>query len=144
MAIVCKVCSTTALSNPGICVACCDTLGVVAMPPARRPARPCLRCNGMKFVRVMPREHSAVGADFVRTQAAPMALTHDPRVIPAGLLSRETVAAPDITAGFGVLETYVCLGCEYVEWYCQGAREIPIGPEYMTEVIDYTSDAPYR
>ena len=43
----------------GICVRCVDTLGLIPMPPPRRRAAPCQRCNGMKFVRAIPREYTA-------------------------------------------------------------------------------------
>lgn len=127
MAVICKVCEKTALSKPGICTACCTKLGIVAMPPARRGARPCTKCNGLKFVRVIPRELDGT--------SAPMALTYD---------ISATIAA-DLARGFGKLEAYVCFKCNYVEWYVQGnAGDIPIGPEYMTEIVDHDPDAPYR
>lgn len=44
----------------------------------------------------------------------------------------------------GSLETYVCKGCGFVEWYCQDPESVPIGPEYMTELVDYDSGTPYR
>ena len=36
-------------------------LGVIEMPPMRRRASPCLKCNGQKFVRVIPREYTVSG-----------------------------------------------------------------------------------
>ncbi len=46
--------------------------------------------------------------------------------------------------GRGWLEAYACLGCGFVEWYCLDPQSVPIGPEYMTDLIDYTTDQPYR
>ena len=39
---------------------------------------------------------------------------------------------------------YTCVACGYVEWWCEEPSEIPIGPEYMSELVDYTPDAPFR
>ena len=80
----------------------------------------------MKFVRAIPRE--------LTDQAAPMTLTYD--------VTR--AAASNVKGGYGRLEAWACLACNFVEWYCQDTDRIPIGPEYMTELVDYESDAPYR
>jgi hypothetical protein len=55
-----------------------------------------------------------------------------------------SVDAPTIKRGKGQLESYTCLACGYVEWWCPDPAEIPIGPEYMSELVDYTPGAPYR
>ncbi len=36
----------------------------------------------------------------------------------------------------GWLEAYVCRACGFVEWYCCDPDKLPIGPEYMTELVD--------
>jgi hypothetical protein len=77
-------------------------------------------------------------------QNAPMTLTQAP-YLESRLLGRGLkVATRPVTSGHGMLETYTCLRCGYVEWYCQQPLEIPIGPEYMSELIDYTPTAPHR
>ena len=126
-----------------ICWECAARIGVVRMPPATRPPAPCMRCNGRKFVRAVPREHTTeVIGQYNGQVSAPMFLTHVPTV-DAGWLS--TTAKPiDATSGHGMLETYVCWRCGFVEWYCSGVQQIPIHPMMMTELIDYESDAPYR
>jgi hypothetical protein len=45
---------------------------------------------------------------------------------------------------YGTLEVYVCVGRGFLEWYCQDPESIPIGPEYMTDAIDYGERTPYR
>jgi len=139
----CKVCKRETVDNPepatlasGICNGCRSKLGVMPMPPARRPARPCGRCNGMKFVRGIPREHDGT--------PAPMVLTHPVSTTQQMLSSLLEAVVPSHRLGIGVLEVYVCLGCGYIEWYCQEPEKLPIGPEYMTELVDYTSTQPYR
>jgi hypothetical protein len=37
----------------------------------------------------------------------------------------------------------ICKHCGLVEWFCLNPARIPIGPQYMTESIDYDA-APYR
>jgi hypothetical protein len=128
-----------------ICAECAEKLGVIPMPPPRRPARPCLRCNGTRFVRAIPREYTAHGADYVWERVAPMTLTATPLVKERIFFSGNEVQAPDIAEhGHGKLEVYACVGCGYVEWYCLDPERVPIGPEYMTELVDVTPPAPYR
>ena len=49
-----------------------------------------------------------------------------------------------VVRGRGVLEMYICTSCGFVEWYCQDPESIPIGPENMSEIVDYTPTEPYR
>jgi hypothetical protein len=42
------------------------------------------------------------------------------------------------------LEMYICHGCGFVEWYCRDVAGIPIGPEHMSELIDYGPAPGYR
>ncbi len=142
--IVCKICHDTVLSKAGICVGCCDRLGIIPMPEVTRPPRGCSKCSGMKFVRAIPREYSAYNVkvwdgSYVKDVAAPMALTHRP-----GRVEDKVVNLPDVRRGQGILEAWVCMSCDFVEWYCHTAAQIPIGPEFMTEVVDFTPDSPYR
>lgn len=141
----CKVCKTTALSKPGICVACCKTLGIVPMPEITRPPRGCLRCQALKFVRVIPREFASerrvvgLAQTTVAELAVPMALTYEPHT------ARDPkTPANDLRRGHGMLEAWVCVSCDFVEWYCHDARAIPIGPEYMSEEVDFAPPSPYR
>lgn len=58
---LCPICNDWTLETEhdlarGMCTPCGNRLGVVVMPPARRRALPCRGCNGMKFVRAIPRE----------------------------------------------------------------------------------------
>lgn len=144
----CRICARAIEAYPGtfnICLECANTLGVMPMPPTRRPARPCLRCNATRFVRTIPREYTGPGRDYVSERVAPMKLTATPHVTPPLFYGGNNVSAPDITnQGHGTLEAYACLGCGAVEWYCLDPERIPIGPEYMTEIVDCAPDAPYR
>jgi hypothetical protein len=144
----CRICDQELLhssSLPGVCTECATTLGLVPMPAPRRPAQPCAKCNGMKFIRAIPREYAS---DWLgtSTEVAPMALTARPRVTKRGLfLGGNEASQPDLQRqSCGTLEAYVCVGCGFLEWYCQDPESIPIGPEYMTDAIDYDSPTPYR
>jgi hypothetical protein len=147
MANLCKVCANKELvpedTLTRICAACRTTLGIIPMPPPRRRAAPCQRCHAMRFVRVIPREYTATGSDYVHQQVAPMTATHVPNVSEKLLFRGNEVFVPNIKSGLGVLEMYICAGCGFVEWYCQNPEAIPIGPEYMSDVVDY-EHAPYR
>jgi hypothetical protein len=147
----CRVCAQELFgpsSLPGVCPECVTTLGLVPMPAPRRPAQPCTKCDGMKFIRAIPREYTATdGGVSTRSVIAPMALTVRPVVSKRGLLSGggNEASEPDVRRhSRGTLEVYVCVGCGFLEWYCQDPESIPIGPEYMTEAIDYGGRTPYR
>jgi hypothetical protein len=45
---------------------------------------------------------------------------------------------------YGELEMYVCRGCGYIDWYCNDLESVPIGPQYMTELVEGESAGPYR
>jgi hypothetical protein len=135
---VCTLCKRDSTSS--ICDACKEKLGVIDMPPGRRPRKPCLHCNGLTFVRVIPREYTGYEPGAI---IEPMTLTQPPRIV-EGLFGVVSVKQPRTTHGHGLLETYTCLTCGYVEWWCLDPREIPIGAAYMSELVDCTPDAPYR
>jgi hypothetical protein len=140
---MCKLCDRNEAEPNGICVKCMDELGIIEMPPARRKAAPCVKCNGMKFIRVIPREHTVkADRDFNTPELAPMTLTQAPKLQPKLIGRGMSVSAPSIVLGDGMLETYTCIACGYVEWWCENPTEIPIGPEYMSELVDYWPDAP--
>jgi hypothetical protein len=136
---------------------CMSRLGLRPLPPSRRPPAPCTRCNGMQFIRVLPRVFGLWGS--VHTQGGgtsqvvaanlhsigmPMTLTAKPPPVAKHLLGADTVQEPQPFDGLGTVETFICRGCGFVEWYCEDPEQIPIGPEYNSELVDYTSPSPYR
>jgi len=144
----CRLCQTTAVAHTrgphfDICEKCATTLGVIELGPPRRPARPCDRCNGMQFVRIVPREkgvHTSPGQDYARATIEPFALAFAPHIT-TGLLGGVHVHVPEASdyASRGIVETYVCVTCGFVEWYCLDPRNIPLGPEYMSDFVDYSA-----
>jgi hypothetical protein len=144
----CRLCQTKAVTHTrgphfDICDTCATTLGVFELGPPRRPARPCDRCTGMQFVRVIPREKGVEvlnTGDFSSATIEPFSLAYAPhlRVGLLGGLHVEVPHATDFTAR-GMLETYVCIACGFVEWFCLDPRNIPLGPEYMADFVDYSA-----
>jgi predicted nucleic-acid-binding Zn-ribbon protein len=141
----CRVCKNKLFGSHelDICDMCRNTLGILAMPPARRPPAPCAKCGGTKLVRAIPRDHSATPGENGNSVALPMRLTVVPVTASGLLTSRKHARQPDPSTARGLLEAYVCRACGFVEWYCADPEKIPIGPEFMTEEID-VGDAPYR
>lgn len=125
----------------GACADCREALGLVPMNEPRRPPAPCQRCNGMQFVRAIPREHSSGGGS--PNTAAPMVVTHE-IAITERFLRNKMKPVWHASRGAGMLELYICRRCGFVEWYCDAPQSLPIGPQYMTQLVDYTSDTPYR
>jgi hypothetical protein len=147
--VTCHVCKQRSIATPWeqavrMCSECANTFGVMPMLPARRPARPCERCNGMQFIRAVPRELAPqIGANDGSQVASPMTVTYAYAYM-EGFFVRS--AAPINTRkAHGYLEQYICKKCGFIEWYCNDPERIPIGPGFMTEDIDYgASDTPYR
>jgi hypothetical protein len=143
----CKLCGVDVTVDEEVamqaCRVCADKIGLRPMPPPIRPARPCARCNGMKFVRVIPREHSTVRTGDGNSQvSAPMFLTHVAKGFRGWVFSG--VHELEIERGFGMLEVYACWQCGAVEWYARDVQQIPIHPHFMTDVVDYDGEGPYR
>jgi hypothetical protein len=146
----CPVCDSQVLATKSekamqMCRPCAEKYGVHPLPPAMRPPAPCQRCNGLEFVRTVPREHS-IDHSFVDSnvqKSAPMYFTPMPPQVKQGFfgVNRKDV---DISKGYGQLEIYACLGCGFVEWYVHAPKDIPAHPHLMTEKIDYGKGGPYR
>ncbi len=146
----CELCNTHQLSTDAeqamrACQVCADRIGLIPMPPSRRPRAPCDRCNKSSFIRVIPREHSTTRVGDGNAQvSAPMYVTHMPDTY-RGFFSSEVKPVAVEESGIGLLEVYVCRGCGATEWYCVDVEKIPIDPHLMTELIEYgDGDGPYR
>jgi hypothetical protein len=127
-----------------ICAACTTKLGLEPMPQPRRPPMPCPRCGGYKFIRACARHtHLHVEPGLLRDAKN--------RLLPAGVtweLDRRTTqygaamvpnCEPALDQPRGKLSFYVCAACGLTELYCDDPESIPVGPEYMTDVVDYTA-----
>jgi hypothetical protein len=142
---VCRVDKEADFVVEGVCPDCADTLGVAPLPPPRRPALPCQRCNNLRFTRVVPREITDTGGSYNHQAAAPMGLSYSLVTTGPGLFSaKHSPEAIDYRKALGIVEAYVCASCGFVEWYCHDPASIPVGPEHMADVVDYASTEPYR
>jgi hypothetical protein len=128
-----KPLATSAELSTRVCRECADKTGVVPLPAATRPAVPCTRCQHPALIRVVPRELSAVGADYVDTVAGPMMVTYAVQSNKRLVFSGNEVETPAVKLGYGVLEAWICESCGFVEWYCQKPKDIPIGPAFNSE-----------
>ena len=157
----CKLCHAARLETEPelvqtICAPCATKLGTTTMPPPRRPDVPCPRCKGTRFIRVFPRERFVVdaaskwlGSGFgsIGAMYAPMAATYEVSIVRQQIgvmIGAPEVRGLDLTRPRGLIARYICCGCGYVELFCENPESIPIGPEYMSDVVDYGGDKPYR
>jgi hypothetical protein len=60
------------------------------------------------------------------------------------MIGAPEVRGLDLTRPRGLIARYICSGCGFVELFCENPESIPIGPEYMSDVVDYGSGKPYR
>ena len=156
----CKLCHASRLETEpelaqSICNPCSSKLGTTTMPKPRRPAVPCPRCKATRFIRVFPRERFTIdaasklgGADLaLGVFYAPMAATYEvsiQRQQVGVMIGAPEVRGVDLTRPRGLIARYICSSCGLVEMHCEDPESIPIGPEYMSDVVDYGPDKPYR
>ena len=104
------------------CQSCADRIGIIPMPPPRRPRSPCARCNGWQFMRVIPREHTSARVGEMNAQvSAPMYVTHAPAAH-RGWMMKHVKELEIEKSGLGLLETYICRTCGAVEWASKGRK----------------------
>lgn len=149
----CKLCKHNELKEARerlmtICAQCATALGASPMPSPRRPPVPCARCGGRRFVRAIPRTTNIRSTAFTRavsekpvTEA--VTYTINTRGTQVGVAWIPDVRL-DLAAPHGVIARYICTGCGFVEKYCDDPEQILIGPEHMTDIVEYDEGGPYR
>jgi len=144
----CPICKRKPLLSSDVdlemCESCASTMGVMAMPPPRRPPVPCVKCNGMELIRAVPREVSPRVDGTVGQVVSPMGVTFGGQVVNADGEEHERFVAADPYGIYGMLEMYICRKCGFVEWYCSDPDSIPIRPAFMTELVKLGGDGAYR
>lgn len=95
----------------------------------------------MRFVRIVPREFTIRRG--IGIALAPLSATREIRVKVHADGRRELMDIEEARP-LGLFETYICSACGFVEWYCQDPSAIPIGPTHMSDIVDYSTDTPYR
>ena len=74
------------------------------------------------------------------------AATYEVAITPAtgiGAQVYPTVHGADPTKPRGILSRYICTRCGFTDVYCDDIESIPIGPEYMTDIVDYGGKGPH-
>lgn len=144
----CKLCSKdkhqSEFDQPEICAACAKEHCLLPASEPLRPRIPCVRCNGTELVRCHAlRDRAATGSDYVAPYLAPLAATFAHKVDQTFWAGREE-RKPHYTEPVGIFEAYICRSCGYTELYTRAPSEIPLGPEYATELFDVGGEGPYR
>lgn len=57
---------------------------------------------------------------------------------------RHEPAVNDDAQRYGALVAYVCRACGFTEMYADRPEDIPIGPEFGTELVRASGGGPYR
>jgi len=90
----------------------------------------CPLCEHNEILKAVPAEFAHGGGEV------PSAVTYDPRWIMSG----RNAAHPH-----GLLSTWVCRACGYVQWFARKPENIPIGEEHRTALITGPGKAgPFR
>jgi hypothetical protein len=146
----CSLCNNTFQDRDlvqGICGGCREAHGTpaAALTPPRRPAIPCARCGAGSFVRgLVLRDHTVAPLVDANVPAlAPIAVTYGVEKRDVGIFTSREVTRVAHDVAHGLIESYTCRGCGFIELYARDAASIPIGPEYGTELFEVPV-APYR
>jgi len=118
-----------------VCAACRKSFGLPArtLGAARRPPRPCARCDHDELIRAIVRER---GADTWRSQRlAPLGVTFRKQTVLSVSGHERELDEPDLREPAGIFEVYVCRSCGFTEWYVVEPERVPIGPEFATELV---------
>jgi hypothetical protein len=139
----CRICGETPYppTPDGICSKCRGaTPGDISAREYARKARereqgpihdarrklPCLRCGNLELIHARIRERGA--REISHQPLSPFAVT-----FAAGIQQEVGKLPPPTPIGF--FNAYICRACGYVEWYVDHPGDIPIGPEYYTELV---------
>lgn len=149
--ITCRVCGQEhwkgLIDEEKICEDCRSNFAIPKHTPAQRPLIPCARCGGRVLVRCRAiRERAADGGDYVHAYIAPLAATYA-RATRETFFRKRTIEEnkPDTAQPAGVFEAYICRSCGFTELYARDPEEIPIGPEYATELVKVPGgETPFR
>jgi hypothetical protein len=145
----CSLCGARdQVSNLGLCARCHERLAIPAHTEPLRPYGPCARCSGTEFVRSLAvREWAArerlmpPASRRVEPYLTPLALSYRP-MVQTSMWSGKRL--PTAYIPIGLVEAYVCRACGLTEFYTHRPRDIPIGPEYGTELFVLGSEGPFR
>jgi predicted nucleic-acid-binding Zn-ribbon protein len=125
-----------------LCDPCSKDTGVWVQVPDLRPPVPCARCNHTRFVRSQLRERGSTSGQYGEEYMAPLAVSFATKE--AGFFTVRQRALPK--EPIGIIVAYVCQQCGFTELYTRAPAQIPIGPQYGTDLIeiDPKQDGPFR
>ncbi len=132
----CKLCKTDTTNDRGVCNDCLGALGFATpIPKAEPPQKGCARCGHLTLIRALLRERTYSGSEKL-----------EPQAITFGYVKGFWGMSPSEITGerFGVMEARICKSCGFTDLFTQSPAEIPIGPEYGTELIEVPEPGPYR
>jgi hypothetical protein len=141
----CQLCrhAELAADETRLCLECQTRFGVPdRLGPSRRLPRPCSRCDHAEIIRAVVRERGA--GDWYSRRVAPLGVTFRRVVVTSVAREDRSLDEPDLREPAGAFEVYVCRGCGFTEWYALEPENVPIGPEYGTELIDVRGRGPWR
>jgi hypothetical protein len=145
---ICGLChGKDPVSNLGLCGRCHEQLAIPAHTEPLRPYGPCARCSGTEFVRSLAvrewaaRELATFTTSRIEAYLSPLAVSYRPVVQTSMWTGRRM---PSGYIPIGLVEAYVCRACGLTELYTHRPRDIPIGPEFGTELFTLASDGPFR
>jgi hypothetical protein len=148
---VCRLCARMKLSSDQelasqICVTCRGARGFVELSRMVRPIRPCRDCSGREFVRTQAHERSVKwDGSSATVYAAPLSIAF--RRVCFGVkspLPRVEITEDEVHHQTGSFEILICRSCGLTSWYALEPQKIPIGPEFMTELVRVPDADPYR
>jgi len=97
------------------------------------------------LVRALVRELTTGAGAWDSGLSVPMSVTYAPKLTYKMLSDHAAgTTGADPSRPIGILELYVCTQCGFSEWYCRNPKDIPIGEELGTELIDVGPREPYR
>jgi hypothetical protein len=82
--------------------------------------------------------------DWYSRRIAPLGVTFRRMVVGSLAGPPRTLDEPDLREPAGRFEIHVCRACGYIEWYALDPEDVPIGPEYGTELVDVSGRGPLR
>lgn len=147
----CTACQTRFLDDGpgqrlGLCARCRNTTGVSELPPrSPRPMVPCVHCSSTQFVRALLRERTEQPPnDPLAVGLAPMCVTFRTHAWDDAFHGR--VISAQLGLPIGRLIAQICRGCGHTELFTEGFADLPIGPQYGTELVDVGpgGEGPYR
>jgi hypothetical protein len=131
------------VGDRGACNECLSQLGFATpVPEVDPPAAGCARCGHRTLIRVLLRERTASTYARGLAELAPVAATYSSEL--HSKLWQGSKPAEDPAKPIGIMEARICRACGFTDLYTQRSEDIPIGPEFGTQLLEISDQDPYR